>query len=157
MYRVEVGGNNYVAQDLATLQQWVREGRVLADTIVWVEMENVQKPARQVTGLVFAEPHQPNFSQPPGYGQGTYLRQNSPPPPNHLVWAILATILCCMPLGVVSLIFAAQVDSLHASGETEKALNASNKAKTWAIVSVCSGFVVSILYIVLMVAAGGLN
>jgi hypothetical protein len=27
--------------------------------------------------------------------------------PNHLVWAILATLFCCLPLGIVSIVYAA--------------------------------------------------
>ena len=27
-----------------------------------------------------------------------------PPPDNNLVWAILCTVLCCLPLGIVSII-----------------------------------------------------
>ena len=35
-----------------------------------------------------------------------------PPPyvPNHLVWAILVTIFCCLPFGIVSIVYAAQVN-----------------------------------------------
>ena len=32
--------------------------------------------------------------------------------PNHLVWAILATLFCCLPTGIVSIIHAAKVNGL---------------------------------------------
>ena len=36
--------------------------------------------------------------------------------PNHLVWAILSTLFCCLPLGIVSIVFAAQVNGKLAAG-----------------------------------------
>lgn len=40
-----------------------------------------------------------------------------PKPDNNLVWAILSTFLCCMPFGIVSIVFAAQVDGKYAMGD----------------------------------------
>ena len=36
--------------------------------------------------------------------------QQKPCPPNYLVWAILSTLCCCQPLGIVAIIFAANVN-----------------------------------------------
>lgn len=157
MYRVQVNGTDYVAPNLATLQQWATEGRLLPETMVWVEMEQNHRPASQIAGLQFSMSRQ-GFETPPSYGAANYPRGSfGPQPPNHLVWAILTTVLCCLPLGVVSLVFAAQVDSFYTRGEYQKAVDASNKAKTWAIVSAACGVVGTIAWIILMVVAGGLN
>ena len=48
--------------------------------------------------------------------------------PNHLVWAILSTLFCCLPLGIVSIVFAAQVDGKRAAGDLAGAQEASRKA-----------------------------
>ena len=53
--------------------------------------------------------------------------------PNHLVWAILSTLFCCLPLGIVSIVFAAQVDGKRAAGDLAGAQEASRKALNWAI------------------------
>ena len=37
--------------------------------------------------------------------------------PNHMVWAILTTLFCCLPFGIVSIVHAARVDSLSAAGD----------------------------------------
>ena len=66
--------------------------------------------------------------------------------PNHLVWAILATICCCPPTGIVSIVYAAQVDGLVAAGDFARAGQASQNAKTWAWVSFGPGTFVGILY-----------
>ena len=57
------------------------------------------------------------------------------PPPNYLVWAIITTILCCLPFGMVSIIYAAQVNTKWISGDYEGALSSSKNAKVWAWVS----------------------
>ena len=53
--------------------------------------------------------------------------------PNHLVWAILTTLFCCLPLGIVSIVYAAQVDGRRAAGDIATARELSHKAKMWAI------------------------
>ena len=37
---------------------------------------------------------------------GSYQQPGGPPPPNYLVWAILATIFCCLPLGIPAIVMA---------------------------------------------------
>jgi hypothetical protein len=88
---------------------------------------------------------------PPGYGgQPAY----GTPPPNYLVWAILSTIFCCLPLGIASIVFAAQVNSKWAAGDVAGAQESSNKAKQWAIWSAVAGVVVGIIYAVSIIALG---
>ena len=92
---------------------------------------------------------------PPGPGYqpaGAY----GTPPPNYLVWAILSTIFCCLPLGIASIVFAAQVNSKYAAGDLAGAQESSEKAKKFAIWSAVAGVVVAVLYIVfiVVVAAG---
>jgi hypothetical protein len=57
----------------------------------------------------------------------------TPPPtgqiPNYLIQSILVTLCCCLPLGVVAIIFAAQVNQKLAAGDYAGAQEASNKAK----------------------------
>jgi len=58
---------------------------------------------------------------------------------NHLVWAILATIFCCVPFGIVAIVYAAQVDGKVQAGDYEGARESSENAKTWCIVSTIAG------------------
>ena len=55
--------------------------------------------------------------------------------PNHLVWAILSTIFCCLPLGVVAIVYAAQVNGMLDAGNYRGARRASRNARIWAIAS----------------------
>ena len=61
------------------------------------------------------------------------------PPPNYLVWAILTTILCCLPFGIVSIVYAAQVNSKWQAGDYEGAKISSKNAKVWAWVAFAVG------------------
>ena len=55
--------------------------------------------------------------------------------PNYLVQAILATICCCLPFGIVGIVFAAQVNGKLAAGDYAGAMQSSSMAKTWCWVS----------------------
>ncbi|MDP6226480.1 MAG: CD225/dispanin family protein, partial [Dehalococcoidia bacterium] len=55
--------------------------------------------------------------------------------PNYLIQAILVTLFCCMPFGVVAIVYAAQVNGKLASGDHEGAVRTSRTAKTWVWVS----------------------
>ena len=67
-----------------------------------------------------------------------------PPPPkvqNFLIHSIIATLCCCLPTGIVALIYSAQVNSKLAVGDVAGAQAASASAKTWVIVSFVAGLV----------------
>ena len=74
--------------------------------------------------------------------------------PNYLVWAILTTIFCCLPAGIVSIVYAAQVNSKLAVGDYAGAQQSSKNARQWAIISAVAGVVVIILYIVFVLVLG---
>lgn len=66
---------------------------------------------------------------------------NQPPcPDNHMVGAILCTIFCCLPLGIVAIIKASQVNTLYLRGDYNAACIRASEAKTWTVVSVILGF-----------------
>ena len=71
-------------------------------------------------------------------------------PDSNLVWAILVTTLCCMPLGVVAIVKAASVDSLWAAGSYAEARKAAQDAGKWAAVSAICGLVIVLCYMLYM-------
>ncbi|UNY97514.1 CD225/dispanin family protein [Zhouia spongiae] len=74
--------------------------------------------------------------------------ENKPEKPkNYLVLAIISTVLCCLPAGIVSIVYASKVDSAYAMGEYERAEKASKNAKTWAIVAIAAAVLFLIIYI----------
>ena len=55
------------------------------------------------------------------------------PPDNNLVWGILCTVLCCIPLGIVSILKSNKVQSLWVQGDHIGAQKAADDAKKYAI------------------------
>jgi hypothetical protein len=73
------------------------------------------------------------------------------PPQNYLVWAILSTVLCCLPLGVASIVFAAQVNTKWTAGDYAGAQESSRKAKQFAIWSVAAWGIFAVLYVLFLI------
>ncbi|MDT3439689.1 MULTISPECIES: CD225/dispanin family protein [unclassified Pseudofrankia] len=104
---------------------------------------------------------------PPGYGQpaGGYGYPPAPggfgpppggaPIPNYLWQSIVVTLLCCLPAGIVAIVFSSRVQSRQAMGDIQGALDASKKAKTWCIVSAASAVAVWVLYLIFWIAIAG--
>ena len=96
-------------------------------------------------------------------GCGSELQQTGPPQagvpprtthrvgvppsvPNYLVQAILVTLFCCLPFGIVAIVFAAQVNTKLAAGDYAGAVDSSNKARTWCWVSFGLGLAGSLIW-----------
>jgi len=79
----------------------------------------------------------------------------SPPPPGgpgpgapiktYLVEAILVTLCCCLPLGIVSIVFAAQASSKQGAGDTVGAQEAAGKAKQFAMWGLIGGIIIWVI------------
>lgn len=116
---------------------------VNAATLVWRSGMKDWAPAGTLPELNgFVAPAPPRGSAAGASGPTPQEARPLPPcPPTHLVWAILATVCCCLPLGVVAIVKASNVSSLYARGEYDRALLASDEAKKWTILSVILGLV----------------
>ncbi|MBO5780818.1 MAG: CD225/dispanin family protein [Muribaculaceae bacterium] len=97
---------------------------------------------------------QQQFHQEPDYSQ---QYRNQPPPNNYLVWGILATLFCCLPLGIPSIVYASKVDSYWYRGFYEESFRASANAKKWAIISAVAYAVIIVLYLLLVLALAAIG
>ncbi|WP_040250527.1 CD225/dispanin family protein [Psychroserpens mesophilus] len=70
-------------------------------------------------------------------------------PSSYLALAIISTILCCLPTGIVSIIYATKVNSLYEDGNYNEATKASKNAKTWGLVSIGIAVLGWVLYILI--------
>ena len=73
---------------------------------------------------------------------------SSLPPNNNMIWGILTTILCCLPLGIVSIVYASKVNGLWLAGFKTEALKAAKTAKNWAIAAAITAAAIWVLYII---------
>lgn len=111
----------------------------------------------------YPPPPQGGYPPPGGYpqqGAPGYPPQGAPgypqqgAPDNYLVWAILSTVLCCLPLGIVSIIKSTQVNGLWQQGRYAEAQKSAEDAKKFAMWGAIAGVVVAVLYIIFAVVLG---
>lgn len=69
------------------------------------------------------------------------LQQPAVKIPTYLIPSILATLLCCMPLGIPAIYFAAQVNLRIAMGDIEGAKATSRNAKIWFWITLAAGLI----------------
>ncbi|MDE6268304.1 MAG: CD225/dispanin family protein [Muribaculaceae bacterium] len=62
-------------------------------------------------------------------------------PPRYLVWAIITTLIFCLPLGVVAIVFSSKVRRLYNSGDYEGAVKASERTAWWSNVAFVVGLI----------------
>jgi Interferon-induced transmembrane protein len=75
---------------------------------------------------------------------------------NYLIPAIIS-LFCCLPLGIVGVIFAAQVNSKVAAGDIQGAMDSSKKAKLFSFIAIGLGVLICIGYLVFFLVVGGLS
>lgn len=74
-------------------------------------------------------------------------------PDTNLVWAILCTVLCCLPLGIVAILKSTSVEKLWNQGRYDEAQKAADDAKKYSIWGAVIAGIGIILYIILLVFA----
>lgn len=96
------------------------------------------------------------MTQPPPPGYPPQQPPAGQQPDNYLVWSILVTLFCCLPLGIVAIVKSTQVSGLWAQGRYAEAQAAADSAKKFVMWSVIAGVIVIVIYGILM-AVGALN
>ncbi|QIE60075.1 CD225/dispanin family protein [Rasiella rasia] len=79
------------------------------------------------------------------------------PPENNMIWAILTTVMCCMPLGIVAIVKANKVEHLWRQGFHAEAQKAADDAKKWSIWSAVSIGIGIVLYFVVVLIIFGIQ
>lgn len=92
---------------------------------------------------------------PPAPGGGLSAPPPAPPvappkPKTYLAQSIIVTLLCCLPLGIVAIVYSAQVDSKYARGDYTGAQEASKRAALFGWISFGVGLAASLLYGIMM-------
>ena len=124
------------------------------------------KSVNQEQNTSYNEPNNYEYGQ--GYGQQNqnynqqnqgYYQQNNfngmPQKPvnwvPYLILSIISTLCCCLPFGVVGIVFSAKINSAMLAGNLEEAQNNAKMARIWIIVSIAIGLLTWLIYMVLIV------
>ncbi len=133
---------------------------VKGDTLVWKLGMQEWKKAKDVPELnaLFGAAQVPPI--PPINSQSTrpttpfnQQSQLPPKPDNNLVWAIITTVLCCLPLGAYAIYLSMQVDKLYYQGNYSAAEEKAKEVRKMSIIGACVGFVVNIIYLIIVIAS----
>ena len=76
--------------------------------------------------------------------------------PNYLVPSIIS-LFCCLPLGIVAVIFAARVNGQVQAGDTAGALESSRKAKMFSYIGLILGLIWIAIWIIMTVLGIGIG
>ena len=71
--------------------------------------------------------------------------------PTHMAEAIIATLFCCLPFGIVAIVKASQVSGHVASGNIQAAQAASNEAKKYVNIAIISGLIINALWVLIAI------
>ena len=147
------------------MREMIREGSLKRDDLVWREGMIAWQIASEVPELGIPVQPLPPPPQtpppPPQYAPPPQYSASAPPPPQHvsnppgagagipnyLPWAIAVTLCCCLPGGIVSIVYANKANSAKAMGDLRAAQEAANQAKTWLIVAVVGGLLLWVFYL----------
>ena len=138
------------------MRQWITEGRINAQTLVWSEASGNWKPLsayEELSGLTPSPtgPGPAPTTPPPRNAFPGAVSGGQPRPSNYLVQAILVTLCCCLPFGIAAIVFSAQVNSKYDAGDYAGALESSKKAKMWCWIGLAAGLPASIIVIILQI------
>lgn len=96
---------------------------------------------------------QPGYQQP--YGpQAGYQPASGIPPKSWMVESILVLIFCCLPFGIVGVVYASKVSGLYAAGRYAEAEQASRDAGKWTQLGFFIGLGIIVLYFILVAVFG---
>ncbi len=144
-----------VSQD--ELRTKLASGEVSGTDMVWREGLPDWRPAATMPELAVPLAETRPVLSAPGKPFSEATNPSGISIPNYLWQSIVVTILCCWPLGIPAIVYAAKVDGLKARGEIQSALSASASARMWCWIALGSWAVLLVIYLVfavLMVAFG---
>jgi hypothetical protein len=130
--RAKLGSGEISAADLVWkdgMPDWLAASRVAELNVA------VSPPTAAPLGGMTQSPYSPPQSLPVQTFPQTQIYQG-PNIPTNLWQSIVVTLMCCLPFGIVAIVYAAKVDGLKARGDIAGAMSAAASSRTWCNVSV---------------------
>lgn len=162
---VQKGGQRLGPMSLEAIQSMAATGQLAPTDYVWTDgMANWQPASTQswfpgqpqMPAPYVQPPQHPYGQQTPQFGQpGMQFGGQAPiaEPPSLTGWAIAVLLLCCLPGGIVGLIYGNKAKTEWARGNFAAAQSAYNTGKMWLIISACLGLVITVIYIIAIAAS----
>jgi len=129
---------------LDALQSMVASGQVAPTDLVWANGMPTWQPASSQPWFYNAPPPPPPFSSPSIQPSAPLFASQQPyagEPPSLLGWSIAVLLCCCIPGGIVGIVYANKAKSEWARGNYVAAQAAYNTGKNWLIGSAIFGVV----------------
>ena len=123
-----------------TIRQMLSSGQLLGSDLVWANGMPEWVPASSVPEFFTAQGPQQVTAVPLGYRGAAPA--TGKPPKNYLVESIFCTLCCCLPFGIVGIVYASQVNSKYARGDVAGAQESADNAKKWITRGMIIGLVV---------------
>ena len=123
--KIFVGKNDeqYGPFTVNQINESIAKGEFSLEDLGWYEDRNIE-------GIIDAAVIASNVSS-----SSNNINASSEQVPSNLVWGILSTLCCCLPLGIVSIVYASKVEGYVFAGDIETAKENSKKAAMWAWIS----------------------
>lgn len=75
----------------------------------------------------------------------------------YLVWSLIATVLCFLPVGIVALYFGFRVNQANLEGRWDDAARASIVARRWLVATAVVGAGIYLLVAIVLAALGAFS
>ena len=150
--KIFVGKNDeqYGPFTVNQINESIAKGEFSLEDLGWYEGLDEWKPLRNIEGIIDAAVIASNVSS-----SSNNINASSEQVPSNLVWGILSTLCCCLPLGIVSIVYASKVEGCVIAGDIEKAKENSKKAAMWAWISFGVMILLGIISVILEFFAAG--
>jgi hypothetical protein len=129
----------------------LKKQNITRDTPVWCHPMPKWKAAGEIPDLeeLFGTvPPDLNNEEPKQDRKQENYASRPPMPKTWLVESILATLFCCLPFGIIGIVYAARVESSYSRGDYQTAERSSKEAGRWTKLSI---FLALALYILIFI------
>ena len=152
--KIFVGKNDeqYGPFTVNQINESIAKGEFSLEDLGWYEGLDEWKPLRNIEGIIDAAVIASNVSS-----SSNNINASSEQVPSNLVWGILSTLCCCLPLGIVSIVYASKVEGYVFAGDIETAKENSKKAAMWAWISFGVSIAGGIIWFIIGAFSGGLE
>jgi GYF domain 2/Interferon-induced transmembrane protein len=145
---VEHGGQRLGPMSMEAVRQMAVSGQIAPADLVWCQGMSTWQRADTQSWFNSAIGSAPPPLPAPQWGNlfkgEAYVETE---PPSLIGWSIAVLLCCCLPGGIVGLIYGTKAKTEYAKGNYSAAHSAYETGKNWLIGSSIAGVIINIIYI----------